>query len=179
MSPVDQRRRAWLPACCVILAVLTYLNVWSTVAIQGLTDYGRYTQLDPGKPARAMGAEFRLVSLVQTTQLVDSITDQVEPPADNAVWVVARVDVVRQDPNESLYCNFQLLGPNRRTWKESSTYVSRTLERRCTMASMEVGRDYPLEITFEVPERYVGELAGVVVEDSAVHGARQVLVPPG
>ena len=34
MSPVDQRRRAWLPACCVILAVLTYLNVWSTVAIQ-------------------------------------------------------------------------------------------------------------------------------------------------
>lgn len=179
MSPVDQRRRAWLRACCVILAVLTYLNVWSIVAIQGLTDYGRYTQLEPGEPARAMGAEFRLISLVQTTQLVNAITHTVEPPANNAVWVVARVDVVRQDPDESLYCNFQLLGPNRRSWKESCTYVSRTLERSCTMATMEVGRSYPLEITFEIPERYVDELVGVVVEDSAVRGVRQVLVPPG
>lgn len=183
MTIAHSRRRAWLLAGCVILAVLTYLNIWSVLTIQGLTDYGRFRQLEPGEPARAMGAEFRLVSLVQTTQLVDSITGTAEPPAVNAVWVVARIDVVRQDPSQSLYCNFQVLGPNRRIWSESSTYVSRKLERRCPSPTegepaAEPGHSYPLEIAFEIPERYVGQLAGVVVEDSAVRGARQVLVPP-
>lgn len=178
MSGLVPRRRAWLRAGCVILAVLTYLNIWSVVAIQGLTDYGRYRQLEPGRPAQAMGAEFRLVSLVQTTELMDSITDRAMPPAIDAVWVVARVDVVRRDPGQSLYCNFQVLGPDRRLWSETSTYVSRELQRRCTMESMDIGRAYPLEVVFEIPERYVDQLAGVVVEDSAVRGARQVLVPP-
>lgn len=183
MTISNSRRRAWLRAACVILAVLIYLNIWSVIAIQGLTDYGRYRQLGPGEPARAMGAEFRLVSLVQTTALVDSSSGSAQPPAVNAVWVVARVDVVRQDPNQSLFCNFQVLGPDRRIWSQSNTFVSRDLERRCTTsaekgASMETGRSYPLEITFEIPERYVDQLAGVVVEDSAVDGARQVLTPP-
>lgn len=176
MISFGQRNRAWLRAGCVILAVLTYLNIWSVVAVQGLTDYGRYRQLQPGEPARAMGAEFRLTSLTQTTELVNAITSTVEPPPNNAVWVVARVDVVRQDASQSVFCNFQLLGPDRRLWSESGTYVSRKLERRCP-ASMDLGRSYPLEIIFEVPQRYVTDLAGVVVEDSAVHGARQVLVP--
>lgn len=183
MTSSTSRRRAWLRAACVIVAVLTYLNIWTTVAIQGLTDYGRYHQLEPGESVRWKGAEFRLISLVQTSQLVDSISDRPVPPAVNAVWVVARVDVVRQDQSGQLYCNFQLLGPNRRTWNPSRTFVSRELKRDCptpTEAGSSTGPDrtHPLEIVFEVPESYVGQLAGVVVKDATVRGARQVLVPP-
>ena len=180
MTGVSARRRAWLRAACVIVAVLTYLNIWSAVAIQGLTDYGRYSQLAPGEPVQAKGAEFRLLSLVQTSQLIDSASDRPVPPAINAVWVVARIDVVRQDPSQQLYCNFQLLGPNRRIWDPSSTYVSREAERRCpTSTETKTGQTYPVEIVFEIPEDYAGQLAGVVVEDSAGGGARPVLVPPG
>ncbi|MFT4166706.1 MAG: hypothetical protein QM650_15820 [Microlunatus sp.] len=177
------RRRLWLRAACVIVAVLTYLNVWTVIAIQGLTDYGRYRQQEPGEPVHASGAEFRLVSLVQSSELMDEISGRPVPPAVNAVWVVARIDVTRSDSDEPLYCDFQLLGPNRRIWDPSSTYVSRELERRCpspteAKAAADSGPTYPLEIVFEVPENYAGQLAGVVVEDAISGGARQVLVPP-
>ena len=74
---IPGRRRAWLRAACVLVAVAVYLNVWTTYALYGLTEYGRYTQQQPGASTTAMGAEFRLVSLVQTTELVNSVTEAV------------------------------------------------------------------------------------------------------
>ncbi len=90
-----RRRSAWLRAGCVLLVVAIYLSLWTAYALNGLTAHGRYRQYDPGVPVTAMGAEFRLVSLVQTTQLTDSSTGDISVPPVNAVFLVARVDVVR------------------------------------------------------------------------------------
>ena len=54
-----------------------------------------------------MGAEFRLVSLVQTTELVNSSTEEISSPPINAVWVVARIDVVRRSDDPNLFCSLR------------------------------------------------------------------------
>jgi hypothetical protein len=179
VEQVGRRRRAWLRAACVFLAAGVYLNIWTTYALHGLTEYGRYVQHEPGASAVAMGAEFRLVSLVQTTEVTNSITDEIELPPANAVWLVARLEVVRHTEEEDLFCSFQVLGPQRRIWKPSSNYISRTESSSCDVETMELGRGYPLEVIFEIPQRYVGDLAGVVVNDPVSRGARPVLMPPG
>lgn len=175
---IPGRRRAWVRAACVLLAVAVYLNIWTTYALYGLNEYGRYDQLQPGAPATAMGAEFRLVSLVQTTELVNQITDEVASPAVNAVWVVARVDVVRRSEDPDLFCTLEVLGPGRRVWEPNRDYVSRDGKTTCTADEMPLGSVWPLEIVFQVPEKYAGDLAGVVINDPVSRSARPVLVPP-
>ena len=173
------RRRAWLRAGCVLAAVAVYLNIWTTYALYGLTDYGRYDQQEPGAVVTAMGAEFRLVSLVQTTELVSSSTQEVSSPAINAVWVVARVDVVRRNEDPNLFCSFAVLGPGRRVWEPNRDYISRDTTDTCPRDSMPpLGSTLPLEVIFQIPERYVGELAGVALNDPASRSARPVLVAP-
>lgn len=171
------RREAWLRALAMLLAVATYLNIWTSYALHGLTDYGRYEQRAPGEAVTEMGAEFRLVRLVQTTQLINTATDEVERPGVNAVWMVARIDLVRTSDEPDLFCDFTILGPQRRTWRPSSTFVSRDLPSSCPRDETPVGQPRALEVVFEVPERYVGDLAGVVVNDPVSRGARPVLVP--
>jgi hypothetical protein len=172
------RRRAWLRAGCVLAAVAVYLNIWTTYALYGLTDYGRYDQQEPGAVVAAMGAEFRLVSLVQTTELVSSSTQEVSSPAINAVWVVARIDVVRRSEDPNLFCSFAVLGPGRRVWDPNQDYVSRGTTGTCARGSMPLGSTWPLEVIFQIPERYVGELAGVALNDPVSRSARPVLVAP-
>ena len=172
------RRRAWLRAACVLVAVAVYLNIWTTYALYGLTDYGRYDQQDPGAVVTAMGAEFRLVSLVQTTELVSSSTQEISSPSINAVWVVARIDVVRRSDDPNLFCSFAVLGPGRRVWEPSRDYVSRDATGTCARDSMPLGQTWPLEVIFQIPERYVGELAGVALNDPVSRSARPVLVAP-
>ena len=172
------RRRAWLRAGCVLAAVAVYLNIWTTYALYGLTAYGRYDQQDPGSVVTAMGAEFRLVSLAQTTELVNSSTQEISSPAINAVWVVARIDVVRRSEDANLFCSFAVLGPERRVWEPSRDYVSRDATDTCTPDLMPLGGTWPLEVVFQIPERYVGELAGVALNDPASRSARPVLVAP-
>ena len=65
----------------MLLVVAIYLSLWTAYALNGLTSHGRYRQYDPGAPVTAMGAEFRLVSLVQTTQVTDSSTGDISAPA--------------------------------------------------------------------------------------------------
>ena len=108
-----------------------------------------------------MGAEFRLVSLVQTTQVTDSSTGDISVPPVNAVFLVARVDVVRRSADPDLFCSFAILGPERRTWEPNTDYVSRDLNSRCPREEMTIGQPWPVEVIFQVPESYVGELAGV------------------
>lgn len=182
LPPADDtlgQRHAWLVAGCVGLAVLIYLSLWATYAMHGLTDYGRYVQQDPGATARAMGAEYRLLSLVQTDELVNQITDEIESPAINTVWVVARVEVDRQVDDPNMFCVFEILGPQRRVWEASDSLVSRDLTSSCQGASFPVGETRTLETVFEIPEQYVDDLAGVVIDDPVSRGARLVLVPPG
>ena len=172
------RRRAWLRAACVLVAVAVYLNIWTTYALYGLTDYGRYDQQDPGAVVTAMGAEFRLVSLVQTTELVSSSTQEISSPSINAVWVVARIDVVRRTDDPNLFCSFAVLGPGRRVWEPSRDYVSRDATGTCARDSMPLGQTWPLEVIFQIPERYVGELAGVALNDPVSRSAPPVRVAP-
>lgn len=172
------RRRAWLSAGCVLAAVAVYLNIWTTYALYGLTDYGRYDQQDPGAVVTAMGAEFRLVSLVQTTELVSSSNQEISSPSINAVWVVARIDVVRRSEDPNLFCSFAVLGPGRRVWEPNQDYISRDTTASCPRDGMPLGSTQPLEVIFQIPERYVGELAGVALNDPTSRSARPVLVAP-
>lgn len=171
------RGRAWLRAGCVLLATLIYLCWWTTYAVNGLTVYGRYHQLEPGAPASVMGAEFRLTSLVQSDELTNQITDEIVAPAANTVWVVARVDVVRQTETDFFLCSFSLLGPDRRIWEKDSSFVSRDLDSFCDEESAPLGRPIQVEAVFQVPVRYAGQLAGLVVVDGTSRDARPVLVP--
>ncbi len=173
-----RRRRAWLRAGCVLLAVAVYLSLWTAYALNGLTDHGRYRQYTAGAPVDAMGAEFRLVSLVQTTELTNSITGEITAPPVNAVFLIARIDVVRRVDDPDLFCSFAILGPGRRTWEPNTDYVSRDLSSSCQREEMPIGRAEPLEVTFQVPESYVGQLAGVAVNDPVSRAVRPVLTPP-
>ena len=172
------RRSAWLRAACVLLVVAIYLSLWTAYALNGLTSHGRYRQYDPGVPVTAMGAEFRLVSLVQTTQVTDSSTGDISVPPVNAVFLVARVDVVRRSADPDLFCSFAILGPERRTWEPNTDYVSRDLNSRCPLEEMTIGQPWPVEVIFQVPESYVGELAGLAVNDPVSRAVRPVLTPP-
>ena len=182
VAPPDQgpgrRRGAWLRATCVLLAVAVYLSLWTAYALNGLTSYGRYRQYDPGVPVTAMGAEFRLVSLVQTTEVTDASTGDISRPPVNAVFLVARVDVVRRTDDPDLFCSFAILGPDRRTWEPNTDYVSRDLGSSCPRGEMAIGRTWPVEVIFQVPERYVGDLAGLAVNDPVSRAVRPVLTPP-
>jgi hypothetical protein len=173
-----RRRRAWLLAACVLLAVAVYLSLWTAYALNGLTSHGRYRQYPAGAPVTSMGAEFRLVSLQQTTQLTNSITGEITSPPVNAVFLVARVDVVRRSDDPDLFCSFAVLGPDRRIWEPNTAYVSRDLSSSCQREEMPIGRTQPLEVIFQVPESYVGELAGVAVNDPVSRAVRPVLTPP-
>lgn len=177
-SGPGSRRRAWLRAGCVFLVVLIYLCWWTTYAVNGLSAYGRYRQLEPGAPASVMGAEVRLTSLAQTSRLVNSITDEISSPPANTVWLVARVEVVRRTESEFFLCSFSVLGPERRIWEKDSGFVSRDTDSFCDEESAPLGRPIQVEAVFQVPVRYVDQLAGVVVDDATSREARQVLVPP-
>ena len=174
----DSRRQAWLRAGCVFLVVLIYLCWWTTYAVNGLTAYGRYRQLDPGTPASAMGAQFRLTSLVQTDELTNQITDEIVPPTPNSVWVVARVEVVRQVETDFFLCSFSVLGPDRRVWEKDSGFVSRDITSFCDEESAPLGRPIQVEAVFQIPVRYADQLAGVVVVDAGSREARPVMVAP-
>lgn len=177
-SDAGSRRAAWLRAGCVILAVAIYLCLWTAYALNGLTAYGRYRQLDPGVSAQSMGAEFRLVSLVQTTQLTNQSTEEVASPPPNAVWLIARIDVTRRTQEDFFVCTFEVLGPDRRTWEPDSAFVSRDRKSTCA-ADTPIGQVTPLEVIFQVPERYLGEIAGVAIDDGTSREAIPVLVAAG
>lgn len=172
------RRLAWLRAGCAVLATLIYLCWWSSYAVNGLVAYGRFHQLAPGETAVAKGAEFRLTNLVQTDALVNSITGEVVAPAPNTVWLVADIEVTRRSDPENFYCSFEILGPDRRTWEDDSLAASREISSFCDKESAPIGRTIQVEAVFEIPMRYVDQLAGVAVVDSGTRTARQVLVPP-
>jgi hypothetical protein len=171
------RRRAWLRAGCVLLVTLIYLCWWTTYAVNGLTVYGRYDQLAPGTPASVMGAEFRLTSLVQSDELTNQITDEIVAPAPNTVWVVGRVEVVRQVETDFFLCSFSMLGPDRRVWEKDSSFVSRDLDSFCDEESAPLGKPIQVEAVFQIPVRYADQLAGLVVADGTSREARPVLVP--
>ncbi len=43
---------------------------------------------------------------------------------------------------------------------------------------MTIGATWPVEVIFQVPERYAGDLAGLAVNDPVSRAVRPVLTPP-
>jgi hypothetical protein len=174
---VGDRHRAWIRAGCVALATLIYLCWWTSYAVNGLSAYGRFDQLDPGEVAVVKGAEFHLTSLVQTDALTNSITGDRVAPAPNIVWLVADIEVTRRSDPDYFYCSFEVLGPDRRTWEDDSLGVSREIENSCDKDSAPIGHTVAVEAVFQIPERYVDQLAGVGVIDDGSRTPEPVMVP--
>jgi hypothetical protein len=95
------------------------------------------------------------------------------------VWLVADIEVTRRSDPEYFYCSFEVLGPDRRTWEDDSLGVSREVGSSCNKDSAPIGRTIQVQVVFQIPVRYVDQLAGVAVVDAGSRAARPVLVPAG
>ncbi len=174
------RRRAWLLAGCAGLLVLTYLLGWTAYAANGLSALGRLQQLPPGQSGTAIGAEYRLLSL----QVSDEIRDQESPNRSeiagaNTVWVVAEIEVVRREAKQDFYCNFQLVGPDRRRWESDPPTLQRKLSSFCKEDELPIGRPGRVEVIFNIPTAYLDQIYGVAVPDASSRRATPVLRAAG
>ncbi len=175
---LSPRTRAWLWTCCAGALVLIYLVLWTLYSMTHLSSFARYEQLPAGVSARQLGADFRLVSLVKTEELMAAEDRGPQFAAANAVWVVATLEVVQQTLEPSFVCSTELLGPAGRAWEPAPMLdVSRSASRFCRDEELRVGEPFQFEQVFEVPARFADELFGVVVVNRADARPQQVLTP--
>ena len=162
MSPTRPRwLRGWLTAGVLVLLVGSYLVGWTTYTRLHLPPR-RYDQRPPGVTAVKQGADFRLVSLRQSAQLVDRYRGP-QPADPGAVWVVAEMEVTPHRRAEDFTCSVVLVGEDRTIWESAGlTGVSRATPS-CPEGDVVPGRTYPIEVTFEVPLSRVDALAGVAI----------------
>jgi hypothetical protein len=174
-----ERRRAWLQTAVVGLLVLVYLVGWAVYALAH-TGADRYRALGPGVPATALGAEWRLLSLVQTTRLTASAG---EPgvAAAGATYVVASLERTPLAATDFLSCGTALLGPGGRIWEpgDFSLGVPTREAPRCSSEDREVGRTYAFEVVYVVPTAFVDQVVGVALPDRTTADRTPVLRPPG
>jgi len=172
------RRRAWCWAGCAGLVVLVYLTVWTVYSSAHLSAFPRYDQLDSGVAARQFGADFRLLSLVQTEELAAETGDP-QVAGAGAVWIVATVEVTQRELDPDFVCSLSLLGPDDRSWERATIEVSRPATKFCSEDDLELGRPFRLEQIYEVPVRYADQIRGVAVEQRRDTSPLPVLTPPG
>ena len=175
-APVLSRRRSWLVLAALALLTAVYLTGWSAWATLHVTE--RYEQRAPGAPASRGGAEFRVVSLTQSSELADSTGGEPQAADPGAVFVVAVVEAIPRVAAPSTLCTVALLGPDGRTWEPGTVRVQRRVPY-CSAADARPGQPYRFESVFLVPERYAGALRGVVLTETGGAGRSAVLRPPG
>lgn len=173
-----ERRRAWLLTAVVGLVVLVYLTGWSVYSLAHTGD-DRYRALPPGAPATALDAEWRLLSLVRTTQLAASSGDPGFADA-GSTFVVATVERTPVTAAEFTYCTTALLGPGGRVWEPGTLGSDLPLRDtpRCRTEDDEVGRTYAFEVIYLVPTAFADQVVGVAVPDSSTAARTPVLRPP-
>jgi hypothetical protein len=174
---VSARSRAWLWAACAALLVLIYLTLWTLYGMTHVSAYARYQQLAPGASATQHQADFRLLSLVRAPELAAQRGDP-QVAAAHAVWVVATLEVVQRAVDPGFLCSTELLGPDGRVWEPGSVLVSRAKPQYCSTDDLRLGRPYVFEQTYEVPERYADQVAGVVLVNHLDAKPNLVLTPP-
>lgn len=167
-------RRSRLHLAIAIVLVGCYLSWWSTYARLHL-DPGEYEQLPAGRTATKLGAEFTLVSLEQSTQLIDQF-DEVNPADPNAVWVLAKLTVTPRTIKDNFNCLIPLVATNGRSWDPVSLGPSLESET-CAPDDAQVGQTYPIEILYQVSDSDVGRIAGVELTQYKA-GRDPVLTPP-
>jgi len=165
--------RAWLHLAIAMVLVGCYLSWWSTYSQLHL-DPNEYEQLPAGQAATKLGAEFTLVSLEQSTQLVDQF-DKVNPADPNAVWVLAKLEVTPRSIEENFNCSVPLVGTTGRVWEAVSLGPSREAER-CTPDDAKIGQTYPIEILYQVADLDAGRIAGIELSQFKA-GRDPVLTP--
>ena len=155
-------------------AVLIYLIWWATYA--GIHFNERYTIRPPGAAAEVQGASMRLLSLVRAGELGDAKGGSPALPEPGAVWVVAELETVRQDPGKEFYCELVLLGPQERKWTEAVDPVTRSAPHCET--DNPVGQPVRFESVFMVPARYTDQLIGIALNDASSAARTPVVTPP-
>lgn len=170
---LDDRVRRWLYLAIVVSLVGLYVVWWMTYAGLHLPPE-RFEQQPPGAVVMSQGAEFTLISLTQTTDLLDRQGELNPAPAD-AVWVVARLDVTPRIKNDLLSCTVVLVAEGQRSWERNGDYVSRPIDR-CVPDDAVIGQTYPIEADFTVPITDVDRIVGVGV--SQFNGSRDPLLTP-
>lgn len=169
------RRRAWLGFGVVALATLIYLTGWSTWAHVHTAE--RHVLLPPGAAGSRGGAEFRLLSLVRSTELADSAGGPPQVADAGATFVVAEVEVVRRREDGPFLCAVDLLGTGGRVWSASLLQVQRAVSS-CRDDEVATGRPYRFESVFLVPGRDADALVGVALTDHSGGRRSPVLRPP-
>lgn len=175
-GPPPSRRpalRAWLHLAIAMVLVGCYLSWWLTYARLHLAP-NEYEQLPAGQAATKLGAEFTLVSLEQTTQLIDQF-DKVAPADANAVWIVGKLEVTPRSIEENFNCLIPLVGTNGRVWDPVSLGPSREAER-CAPDDAQIGQTYPIEILYQVSDADAGQIAGIELSQFKA-GRDPVLTP--
>lgn len=165
--------RSWLHLAIAMVLVGCYLSWWLTYSRLHLAP-NEYEQLPAGQAATKLGAEFTLISLEQTTQLLDQF-DKLNPADANAVWVLAKLEVTPRTIEENFNCLVPLVAANGRVWDPVSLGPSREQET-CTPDDAQIGRTYPIEILYQVPDADVGQIAGIELSQFKA-GRDPVLTP--
>ena len=174
----SERRRAWLWTAAVGLLVLIYLAGWTVYALAH-TGEDRYRVVEPGAPATALDAEWRLLSLVQTTRLAASSGEPGYAEA-GVTYVVAQLERTPVTATDFAFCTTALLGPGGRIW-DPADYSAGLPSRdapSCSSEDLEVGRTYRFEVVYVVPTAFVDEAVGVALPDGSTAARTPVLRPP-
>jgi hypothetical protein len=158
--------------------VLIYLTLWTLYSMTHLSSFGRYEQVAPGGVTREGGADFRLLSLVQTEELA-STDGEPQLSSSGAVWVVATLEVTQRTKDPNFLCSTELLGPDDRAWEYSTLLdAQRSLSMFCHDEELKIGEPFRFEQVYEIPTRYADQVLGVVVVDPVNADPQQVLTPP-
>jgi hypothetical protein len=166
--------RAWLAGAATLLLAVLFLVAWSTWTQLHLPPR-RYAQLAPGATAIQTGVQFRLLALRSTTSLADQYDGPTSAPP-GSVWVVADLEAVRQTTQKPL-CTLMLVDDQRRSWEQPSGSSRPFREKEdCVPDDAALGRPYPIERVYLVPDDAVGHLVGLAVDRFEV-GALAVLTP--
>jgi hypothetical protein len=171
------RQRSWLWLACAAALVLIYLTLWTLYSMTHLSSFGRYEQVPPGGVTREGGADFRLLSLVQSEELA-STDGEPQLSSSGAVWVVATLEVTQRVKDPNFLCTTELLGPDHRAWEYSTLLdADRSLSQFCHNEELKIGEPYRFEQVYEIPTRYADQVLGVVVVDPVNSTPQQVLTP--
>jgi hypothetical protein len=155
--------------------VLLYLLWWTTYA--GIHFDQRYTQRPPGAAGQTGGTAVRVLSLSSTPLLADQkYVGPPEPAAPGAVWVIAVLEATQPPGAAEFYCTVELLGPDGRRWEMQGKYTRKLPP--CGSDVVKPGPPVQFETIFLVPERFVGQLAGVALLNPLAPDRVEVVTPP-
>ncbi len=163
----------------VVCLVLLYI-IWWTSYVETHVDE-RFAQQPPGAAgqAGAGGTTLRLLSLTSAPLLADQGSGpdpEPSPARPGTVWVVAVLEGVQAPGAEEYFCTFELLGPEGRRWERTDQYDRATPS--CSSELFAPGTPVRFEATFEVPERFAGELHGIALLDPTTADRVPVITPP-